>query len=370
METKNLRKTPLYDKHINLGARMIEFGEWIMPVEYSGILNEHRATRSAAGIFDLTHMGELKITGPGAFALVQKLTTNDISKLAVNQILYTTVCNEEGKVLDDILVYRRFDHYFLVVNASNVKKMYDWFSKWASENVKVENLSDSLALIAVQGPRAENIVQKITQTNLSGVKYYNCIDIKVDLVGACHGMPLLISRTGYTGEDGFELYIPNKDAADIWDMLTEAGKEFGMIPIGLGARDTLRLEAKYCLYGNEINENINPIEAGLNWVVKLDNGDFIGKTAMENLKRDRFLVGFKMLDKGIPRTNYEIYDENKKIGFVTSGTFSPSLNESIGLGFVNKDKKDIGSIINIKVRDRLLKAEVVKTPFVKSNVKK
>lgn len=364
METKNLRKTPLYDKHVNLGARMIEFGDWVMPVEYSGILNEHRATRSGAGIFDLTHMGELKITGPDAFNLVQKLTTNDVLKLAVNQILYTTVCNEEGFVLDDILVYRRPDHYFLVVNASNVKKMYDWFSKWSSPNAKVENLSDELALIAVQGPSSEKIVQKITQTDLSGVKYYNCIDAKIG------NLNLLISRTGYTGEDGFELYIPNKDAAGIWDMLMNAGKDAGIIPIGLGARDTLRLEAKYCLYGNEINENINPIEAGLSWVIKLDNGDFIGKAAMENLKRERYLVGFKMLDKGIPRTGYEVYDENKKIGFVTSGTFSPSLNESIGLGFVNKDKKEVGSIINIKVRDRLLKAEVVKTPFVKSNVKK
>ncbi|MFH0789192.1 MAG: glycine cleavage system aminomethyltransferase GcvT, partial [Pseudomonadota bacterium] len=310
METKNLRKTPLYDKHVNLGARMIEFGEWVMPVEYSGILKEHRATRLGAGIFDLTHMGELKVTGPDAFGLVQKLTTNDISKLAVNQILYTTVCKEDGGVLDDILVYRRTDHYFLVVNATNVKKMYEWFSRWASANTKVENLSDELSLIAVQGPCSESIVQKITQTNLSSVKYYNCIDAKINAVGAIRELPLLISRTGYTGEDGFELYIPNKSAADIWDMLMSAGKDAGMIPIGLGARDTLRLEAKYCLYGNEINENINPIEAGLSWVVKLDNGDFIGKAAMENLKRDRFLVGFKMLDKGIPRTGYEVYDEN------------------------------------------------------------
>lgn len=369
METKNLKKTALYDKHIKHGARMIEFGDWVMPVEYSGILNEHRVTREKAGIFDLSHMGELVIKGEKAFDLVQMLVTNDISKLAVNQILYTTVCSEAGRVLDDILVYRRPDHYYLVVNASNVKKMHNWFSSHAGEGVFVQNISDEISLIAVQGPLSEQIVQKIVDIDLSNMKYYNCADAKINVAGAIHELPVLISRTGYTGEDGFEIYAQNDKASKIWDLLFTEGAKLGMTPVGLGARDTLRLEAKYCLYGNEINEEINPVEAGLSWVIKLDKGDFIGKRAIEGLKRERYLVGFKMIDKGIPRSHYDIYDENKKIGYVTSGTFSPSLNQSIGLGYVTKDKKEIGSVINIKVRDKLLKAEVVKTPFIKSKVK-
>lgn len=378
METKNLKKTALYDKHTAFGARMIEFGDWVMPVEYSGILSEHRATREKAGIFDLSHMGELEIRGDNAFDIVQNLVTNDISKLDVNQILYTTVCKQDGGILDDILVYRRPDHYFLVVNAGNIKKMHEWFSSHCPAmhqtvhgpaGVTVKNLSDDISLIAVQGPYAEPIVQKIVDTDLSTIKYYHCAEIKIKNVGAIHELPLLISRTGYTGEDGFELYLPNALASAVWDKLFEAGLEFGMVPVGLGARDTLRLEAKYCLYGNEINEDINPLEAGLSWVVKLDKNDFNGKKSMDNFKREKYLVGFKMLDKGIPRPHYDIYDDNKKIGWVTSGTFSPSLNESIGLGYVNKDKKETGSVINIKVRDKLLKAEVVKTPFVKGSVK-
>ncbi|MFH1454104.1 MAG: glycine cleavage system aminomethyltransferase GcvT [Armatimonadota bacterium] len=363
METKNLKKTALYEKHTALGAKMIEFGDFLMPVEYSGILNEHRVTREKAGIFDLSHMGEIIVKGSGAFSLVQRLTTNDISKLSEGQILYTPLCRDDGGILDDILVYNRGSYYFLVVNASNMQKIYNWICMHKEADAEIENASDRLSLIAVQGPVSENILQKIIDIDLSKLKYYNCADVKIGEID------VLISRTGYTGEDGFEVYVDNDKSPAVWDLITDAGAGYNMEPVGLGARDTLRLEARYCLYGNDINEEVNPVEAGLNWVVKLDKGDFIGKQALENFKRQRYLVGFKMLDKGIPRKGYDIYDEIEKIGEVTSGTFSPSLNQSIGLGYVNKTKKDPGSIINIKVRDRLLKAEVIKGPFVKGSIK-
>lgn len=358
-----MKKTPLYQKHVGLQARMIEFGQWLMPVEYSGILNEHRTTRSAAGIFDLTHMGELKVEGEKRLDLVQKLVTNDVGALNINQILYTTVCKEDGGILDDILVYRLKDYIFLVVNASNVDKIYNWFKSHEVFETKVSNVSDENVLIAIQGPESEKILQSQIDFNLSGIKYYHCEIVKV---GGCRCM---VSRTGYTGEDGFEIYCSPLEGGYIWDKLMDAGRTYGIVPVGLGARDTLRLEAKYCLYGHEINEKINPIEAGLKWVVKFDKGDFIGRDVLERFRKTRELVGFEILEKGIPRQGYKITKDNKEIGFVTSGTFSPTLNKSIGLGYVLSEYKDIGTRFEIVIREKKVKAEIIKTPFYKGSIK-
>lgn len=380
METKSLppqadppqagKKTPLCNKHLESKAKMIEFGDWIMPVEYSGIIAEHKAVRNSAGLFDLTHMGELRVTGPDSLKLVQKLITNDASTLAENQVLYTVVCKEDGGILDDILVYRLSatdgrDEFFLVVNAGNTDKMYNWFSKWSKDfDVKVQNISDEIVLLAIQGPNAEKIVQRLVDADLSKIKYYNCIISKIG------GTQCLISRTGYTGEDGFEIYIEPSKSEWLWDKILQTGESENIIPIGLGARDTLRLESKYCLYGHEITEGLNPLEAGLSWVVKFNKTDFIGKSALQNFKKAKTLIGFEMIDRGIPRQNYEIFKDSKKIGQITSGTYSPSLNKSIGLGYVPLEYKDIGTIIEVKIRDKFCKAQVTKTPFYKGGIKK
>lgn len=372
METKSLRKTPLYNKHLQLKAKMIEFGDWIMPVEYSGIIPEHKAVRNSAGLFDLTHMGELRITGPDRLNLIQKLITNDAEALAENQILYTVVCKEDGGILDDILVYRLSvsggkDEFFLVVNASNIDKMYNWFSKWAVDfDVEIQNVSDNTVLLAIQGPEAEKITQRLVDIDLSRVAYYHCAICKIK--GVQH--QCLISRTGYTGEDGFEIYIAPEKAEPLWDKILKAGVPENIVPVGLGARDTLRLEAKYCLYGHEITKDLNPLEAGLSWVVKFNKDDFIGKSALQSFKKSKALVGFEMIDRGISRADYEIYKDSQKIGWVTSGTYSPILNKSIGLGYVLIEHKDIGTFIEIKIREKLCKAQIIKTPFYKRSVKK
>lgn len=358
-----LKKTPLYQKHIDLGARMIEFGNWVMPVDYSGILNEHKATRNDAGLFDLTHMGQLKIEGDKRLDLVQRLITNDASVLSENQILYTAVCRADGGILDDILVYRLKDSFFLVVNASNIEKIYSWFKKNELPRTVVTDVSDDNALIAIQGPKSLEVFQTFLDFDLSKMIYYHCDFIKV------MNYDCLVSRTGYTGEDGFEIYCKPAYAEHIWNKVMEAGLPFGILPVGLGARDTLRLEAAYCLYGHEISENINPLEAGLKWVVKFNKGDFIGKDALERFEKRRQLVGFEMAGRGIPRQGYKIVNDRGEVGFVTSGTFSPTLNKSIGLGYVPVEYMEIGAEIEIIIREKSIKAKIVKTPFYRGSVK-
>jgi len=356
-------KTPLYEEHTALNAKMIDFGKWIMPVEYAGIINEHNATRTSAGIFDLTHMGELKVEGTGRIDFVNKLVTNDVESLQENQILYTAVCKGDGGILDDILVYRLKDYIFLVVNASNVDKIYNWFKKHETQDASVTDISDDNCLIAIQGPVSERIMQKIVDKKLSEIKYYHC-----DFMNVC-GHYCLVSRTGYTGEDGFEIYCKPKFGKEIWKKLLEQGKEFNIQPIGLGARDTLRLESKYCLYGNEINEELNPIEAGIGWTVKMNKKDFTGKSALEKLVKTKTLIGFEMTDRGIPRHGYKIQKNAKVIGFVTSGTYSPTLKKNIGLGYVDIENKNTGNEIDIIIREKPAKAVIVKTPFYIGSIK-
>lgn len=366
-----LKRTPLYEVHKKLGARMVDFAGWEMPVQYSGIMDEHRAVRSSAGIFDVSHMGEIRIKGKGAFNLLQFLTVNDVSKLKDNECQYSMMCYPDGGIVDDLLVYRLSEKEFMLcVNASNAEKDYHWIIKnltagksgTAFTEVEVENISDSTGQISIQGKNAEAILQRISDADLSELKFYCVERLNIDRVN------VLVSRTGYTGEDGFEIYIRNEDAIRIWNALSEAGKDYNMKPVGLGARDTLRLEMKYPLYGNDINEKTTPLEACVGWVVRLDKGDFVGR---ETLKKQngkgvtRKLIGFEMTDKGIPRPHYQIFKESQLIGEVTSGTMSPSLNKAIGIGYVKAEMSGIGEEIKIKIRENYQKAVIISTPFYK-----
>ncbi|MGE5577951.1 MAG: glycine cleavage system aminomethyltransferase GcvT [Syntrophothermus sp.] len=367
-----LKRTPLYEVHVAAGAKMVEFGGWEMPVQYTGILEEHRAVRRAAGLFDLCHMGEFRVTGPQALDFIQMMTTNDAGALEVGQVQYSMFCKPDGGIVDDILVYREKDGFFLVVNASNTAKDFRWLEEHLAKSsmakgVKLANLSDEFALIAIQGPRAAEILQKLTPSDLSATGYYHFVEGKV------HNSPALIARTGYTGEDGFEIFIAPAQAAALWNRLMEAGKPFGMLPIGLGARDTLRLEMKYTLYGNDIGEDTTPLEAGIGWAVKFDKGDFIGREALVKQKAEgikRKLVGFKMTERGIPRGHYPILAGGRTVGHVTSGSMSPSLDENIGLGYVETQYAPVGTRIAVEIRGKTTGAQVVKTPFVEPHVKK
>ncbi|MCL4517288.1 MAG: glycine cleavage system aminomethyltransferase GcvT [Firmicutes bacterium] len=369
---ESLKRTPLYDVHVAAGARVIDFGGWEMPVQYTGILEEHRAVRQAAGLFDLCHMGEFRVTGPQALDFVQMMTTNDAGALEAGQVQYSMFCGPDGGIVDDILVYREKDGFFLVVNASNTAKDFQWLEEHLAKSsmaggVKLANLSDDYALIAIQGPRAAEILQKLTPTGLSALGYYHFTEEKV------HNIPAIIARTGYTGEDGFEIYITPAQAAALWHRFMEAGQPYGLLPIGLGARDTLRLEMKYTLYGNDIGEDTTPLEAGIGWAVKLDKGDFIGRDALLKQKAEgvkRKLVGFKMTERGIPRSHYPIQVNGRTIGHVTSGSMSPTLGENIGLGYVEAGYAPVGTRIAVEIRGKGAGAQVVRTPFVESHIKK
>jgi aminomethyltransferase len=363
-----MKNTPLINKHKELGAKIVEFAGYNMPIEYSGVSDEHVTVRERVGIFDVSHMGEFWVKGPQALDLIQKVSANDASKLQPGKAQYTCLPNGQGGLVDDFLVYHYEDQkYMVVVNAANMEKDWNWFNKQNTMGAELEDASDQIALMAVQGPKAQATLQKLTDETLEGMKPFR---FKVGQVAGVEDV--IISSTGYTGEHGFELYVRNEGAEAIWDAVLEAGKEFGIKPIGLGARDTLRLEAGLCLYGNDIDDTTSPIEANLSWVVKFkEYKDFIDKDTLWKQKQEgveRLLVGFIMQDRGIPRQHYEIVDQNEKtIGEVTSGTMSPMLKQGIGMGYVPPEYAEPGSEIFIKIRKKTLKAEVVKLPIYKKS---
>lgn len=360
-----MKNTPFTDKHIALGAKMAEFAGYNMPISYTGINEEHHAVRNNAGIFDVSHMGEFILKGPQALDLIQRVTTNDASKLTNGKAQYTCMPNETGGIVDDLLIYciEENNVYMIVVNASNIQKDWDWISKFNHNKVEMHNISDKTCLLAVQGPNATKMLQALTEMDILNLKYYTFA--KGKFAGVDN---VLVSATGYTGAGGVEIYFEDKDgAADIiWNKIFEVGGPQGLKPVGLGARDTLRLEMGYCLYGNDIDDNTSPLEAGLGWITKFTK-DFTAKEILQKQKErgiERRLVGFEMIDKGIPRHGYEIKDfSGTPMGVVTSGTQSPSLGKAIGLGYVNSVFAAIDTKINIKVRDKLLQAKVVKVPF-------
>lgn len=358
-----LKKVQLNDIHEKLGAKMVPFAGYNMPVRYSSDIEEHDTVRNGVGIFDVSHMGEFLIMGPNALDLIQKVTSNDASKLTIGKAQYSCLPNDKGGIVDDLLVYRiREEEYMLVVNASNIEKDWDWISKHNDVGAEMRNISDDFSLFAVQGPKATDVLQKLTDMNLSEIKFYN-----FEVGPFADAKYVIMSATGYTGAGGFEIYMHNADAEMIWNKIMEAGEEFGIKPIGLGARDTLRMEMGYCLYGNDIDDTTSPLEAGLGWITKFTK-DFVNS---ENLKQqkeagvDKKLVGFKMIDRGIPRHDYEIHDAaGNTIGRVTSGTQSPVLSQGIGLGYVKKEFASPDTEIYIAVRNRNLKAVVQKLPLI------
>jgi aminomethyltransferase len=360
----DLKRTPLYPLYEEYGAKTIDFGGWDLPVQFSSIKEEHEAVRERAGIFDVSHMGEIAVRGKESAAFLQKMVTNDLSKLKEGRAQYTAMCYENGGTVDDLLIYRLGpDEFLLIVNAANTEKDYDWLTQHAGGDVEVENVSDRYALIAIQGPKAQQILQKMaTDTDLSEIKFF-AFRQDVDLNGA----KALVSRTGYTGEDGFEIYCKPEDAISLWKNLLEAGKEEGILPCGLGARDTLRFEATLPLYGQELSPEITPLEAGIGFAVKLNKEeDFIGKEALAKQKEEgvpRKLAGIEMLERGIPRNGYAVYSHDEEIGFVTSGTQSPTLQKNIGLALIKSEYSDIGTELEIAVRKKRLKAKVIETPF-------
>ncbi len=356
------KRTPLYEEHQELGGRMIPFAGYEMPVQYpTGIVAEHTAVRQRAGLFDVSHMGELEVRGEGALDLVQYVTTNDASTLEVGQAQYSVICQEDGTALDDCLVYRFPDHYMVVVNASNRDTDRDWIAGFAeAKGATLTDRSDETALLALQGPAAPGVLDHLVDVDLDDLAYYHFVQGKVA------GRPAVISRTGYTGEDGFELYIDTDDAVPLWRRILEAGAAAGVIPVGLGARDSLRLEAGLILYGNDLDTKHTPLEAGLGWVTKLGKGNFLGASALRAQKESGVaekLVGFVLHDRGFPRHGYEIRWDGESAGTVTSGLYSPSLEKGVGMGYVPAAAAAVGTPIEVVVRDRAMPAEVVKKPF-------
>jgi len=354
------QRTPLYDVHARSGGRIVEFAGWDMPVQYSGILDEHEAVRTRAGLFDVSHMGEVVFRGPRALPALQRLFTNDLARCADGQAMYGCLCRESGGIVDDVVVYRRADDDLLVcVNAANRQKDFEWLSGQAG-GADVKNESDAWAQLALQGPAAAGVVQKLTSVRLSSVGTYRFTS------GEVAGIPCLVARTGYTGEDGFELFCPPGQAARLWEALLEAGRPEGVIPAGLGARDSLRLEMAYRLYGSDMDDETTPLEAGLGWVVKLEKGEFMGREAMRRQREagvPRKLVGFTLTDPGIPRHGYRVLRDGQPVGLVTSGTKSPSLQIPLGLAYVPSALAAEGSTFAVEIRGRAAAARVVKTPF-------
>jgi len=363
-EDNKMKKTPFYEIHKKLGAKIVEFAGFYMPIQYEGIISEHKKVRESVGVFDVTHMGEIEIRGKNALNFIQKITTNDASKLVEGKVQYSSMCYSDGGIVDDLLVYHCGSYYMLVVNASNKDKDFNWMLDNKIDDVEIIDKSDEVSLLAVQGPNSLKVVQKIIDVDITDLKYYHFLRGKVA------GIPAIISRTGYTGELGFELYFDSsiESAETIWNALFDAGKEFNIAPIGLGARDTLRLEMGMCLYGNDIDNTTNPLEAGLGWITKFDKGDFIGKDILLKVKNEglkRKLVGFIINDKLVPRHGYDINVNGAKVGNVTSGTFSPILNYSIGMGYVNIEYANEGKNIDIIIRNKPIKATITKPPFIK-----
>lgn len=354
------KRTPLYEEHVRAGAKIVPFAGFLMPLQYSGIIDEHRAVRSGLGMFDLSHMGELVVSGRDAAAAIDRLVTNDIRGLDVGQVRYTPMCYPDGGIVDDLLVYRFPDHLMMVVNASNIEKDLVWVLEHLEGDAQVENQSDETALIAVQGPRSERFLQDLVDVDLSAIPYYHFEE------GTVAGVPATISRTGYTGEDGFELYLGPADAAALWSALLQAGTEAGLKPVGLGARDTLRLEAGYMLYGNDIDETTSPLEAGLGWTVKFDEHDFIARDVLERQKAEglpRRIVQIEMLDRAIPRPHFVIDVDGERAGSLTSGTFSPTFEKGIGMGYIARQSSKAGTGIEVEIRSERHPARVAKKPM-------
>jgi aminomethyltransferase len=365
----SLKRTPLFSAHVKAGARMVPFGGWEMPVQYRGIIEEHRTVRATVGCFDVSHMGEFEIEGPGALAALQRLTTNDVAALEVGQVQYSLLCRADGGIVDDLTLYRLApERYLLVVNAGNIDK--DWThvtTAVPAGDARWRNVSEATGLIAVQGPKAEALVGRLADQDVTRIGYYRFAQGKVA------GVTTLISRTGYTGEDGFELYTPAAETERVWNALLQTGAGDGVAPIGLGARDTLRLEMRYALYGNDIDDTTNPLEAGLGWVVKPAKGDFLGRAAIEAVRAQgpaRKLIGLEMADRSVARHGYPVVKDGAPLGIVTSGTFGPSVERSIAMAYVATPSSAIGTEIGVEIRGQAKPARVVKTPFHSPRVKK
>jgi aminomethyltransferase len=368
-DSTETKRTPIYDRHVELGAKMIPFAGWEMPVQYSGILSEHRTVRSAAGLFDLGHMGQVSVTGPDAMRYLQLVATNDVSTLDPGEAQYALLTNEKGGVVDDIIIYREptAAGYMVVVNASNKDKDVVWLLQQMQQHqeldVSVVDISDDLGMVAIQGPESAAIVAPLVSAPLDELPGFSLIETTLD------GIPVKLARTGYTGEDGFEIYSGADQILKVWDTLMATGKNRGLQPIGLGARDTLRLEARMPLYGNELDDDITPLEAGLGWAVKLDKGEFVGASPLRDQKQagiPRKSVGFRMTERsGAPRSHCEVRVDGKPVGFVTSGAFSPTLEENIGLALVESSAAGVGNPLEIVIRDKPFQAVQIKTPFYK-----
>ncbi len=359
----NVKYTPFRKCHEAVGAKIVEFAGYWMPIQYHSINNEHLRVRQSVGIFDLSHMGEFFVRGAGALDFIQRVTTNDAAALKMHQVQYSALCYPHGGIVDDLLVYRLPDEYMLVVNAANIDKDFSWLLKHKPAGVELVNRSDEIGLLAIQGPKAEAVIRKLAPFDYDKLGYYESAH------AVFCGKETLFSRTGYTGEDGFEIYCEPSIAEALWDQTMEAGKEFGIEPIGLGARDSLRLEMRYMLYGNDIDQTTNPIEASLGWICKLEKGDFVGKApiqAMKDGKPPRRLQSLVLKDKAIPRHGYDIFVADTKVGAVTSGCFSPSVGQGIALGYIDRDYGKVGDTVEIDVRGKRVAAEVIKGAFYRN----
>lgn len=361
-----LKRTPLFEVYKQYGGKTIDFGGWELPVQFSSIKEEHEAVRTKAGLFDVSHMGEIEVKGDNSLPYLQKMMTNDVSKLKIGGAQYTAMCYENGGTVDDLLIYKLAENdYLLVVNASNIEKDFDWLQQHVEEGVSLNNISEGMAQLALQGPLAEQVLQKLVDgTNLSEIGFFKFQqDVKIA------GKKALVSRTGYTGEDGFEIYCNSEDVVDLWNSILETGKEDGVLPCGLGSRDTLRFEATLALYGQELSPEISPLEAGIGFAVKLNKEeDFIGKSVLKEQKENgvpRKLVGLEMIDRGIPRHGYAVFSGEKTIGEVTTGTQSPTLKKNIGLALVDKEFGVLDTELDVEIRGKKVKAKVVPTPFYK-----
>jgi len=358
-----LRKTPLNAVHRASGAKMVAFGGWEMPVEYSGLIGEHLAVRKAAGLFDVSHMGEFEVEGPGSVAFLQRVTANDVGKLKDGQAQYSALLLANGAPVDDVILYRRAaDRFLIVVNAGNQQKDWEWLQSQSPTDCTLQDKSDDYALLALQGPKAQAILQPLTGIDLASVAFYHFAE------GDVEGTPVLVARTGYTGEDGFELFVAPGRAEALWKRLLEAGQDVGLVPAGLGARDTLRLEAKMCLYGNDLDETTTLVEAGLGWIVALDKGDFNGRAVLEQQKKEgppRKLVGFEVVGRGIARHGYPVFLGAEEVGPVTSGSYAPFLQKNIGLVYLPAPRSTPGTEFDVDIRGKRVPARVVPTPFYK-----
>lgn len=363
----DLKRTPLYETHRELGGRMVEFSGWEMPVQYKGILEEHRAVRTAAGVFDIDHMGQVRVTGPGALDYLQHLLSADLAPMEMNTARYAVMCYADGTCVDDTFVYRLPGEWMVVVNAGNRDKDLVWMkAQSAGRDVALQDVSDEFYMLAFQGPRAEAILNRLEGFDVGQIKYHHAREVQLE------GARGIVARTGYTGEDGFELFVPLRQGKHVWDALLEAGKAEGVQPIGLGARDSLRFEAKFALYGHEIDAQTTPIEAALSWACDLTK-DFIGRDVLLKQKLEgvsKKLVGFEMLDRGIARSGYEIASNGKVVGRVTSGMFAPTLEKNIGLGYVPPDLARVGTELEVLIRGKPARAVIVKTPFYANRARK